>query len=81
MFLGEKPSNIETHLRFGLHWHIDTENMRIIEGYGIFDFPEFFIQSGVDLFQRAHLVEQGINMHSVLKNEYYPIDEHVLKTE
>ena len=55
--------------------------MRIIEGYGIFDLPEFFIQSGVDLFQRAHLMEQGINIHSVLKNEYYPIDEHVLKTE
>merc|ERR1712122_254210 len=24
-FLGEQPSNTRTKLRFGLHWHIDTE--------------------------------------------------------
>ena len=29
------------------------ERRKIIEGYGIFDLPAFFIQSGVDLFKRA----------------------------
>ena len=52
--LGEKPANVQTRLRFGLHWHIDAEEKRIIEGYGIFDLPGFFIQGGVDLFKRAH---------------------------
>ena len=37
--LGEKPANVQTHLRFGLHWHVDVETKRIIEGYGIFDLP------------------------------------------
>ena len=52
-FLGEKASNTLTKLRFGLHWHVDTKRRKIIEGYGIFDLPAFFIQSGVDLFKRA----------------------------
>ena len=30
------------------------ETKRIIEGYGIFDLPGFFIQAGIDLFARAH---------------------------
>ena len=37
--LGEKPANVQTRLRFGLHWHVDVETKRIIEGYGIFDLP------------------------------------------
>jgi predicted ester cyclase len=57
-FLGEKPANVQTRLRFGLHWHIDTEEKRIIEGYGIFDLPGFFVQGGVDLFKRAHDEQQ-----------------------
>ena len=36
---GEKPANVQTRLRFGLHWHVDVETKRIIEGYGIFDLP------------------------------------------
>ena len=61
IILGEKPANVQTRLRFGLHWHIDTEEKRIIEGYGIFDLPGFFIQGGVDLFKRAH-DEQAIEI-------------------
>jgi len=56
--LGEKPSNKEARLRFGLHWHVDVEEKRIIEGYGIFDLPGFFAQAGIDLFKRAHQKEQ-----------------------
>ena len=52
--LGENPANVQTHLRFGLHWHVNVETKRIIEGYGIFDLPGFFIQAGIDLFARAH---------------------------
>jgi len=52
-FLGEKASNTFIKLRFGLHWHVDTKGGKIVEGYGIFDLPAFFIQSGVDLFKRA----------------------------
>jgi len=57
-FLGEQPSNLRTKLRFGLHWHIDTEKNEVIEGYGMFDLQEFFVQSGIDLYQRA----QNMNM-------------------
>ena len=61
--LGEKPSNKEARLRFGLHWHVDVEEKRIIEGYGIFDLPGFFAQGGIDLFKRAHQKEQtNINL-------------------
>ena len=52
-FLGEEPSNIMTRLRFGLHWHIDPKSRQIIEGYGLFDLPGFFAQSGIDLFKRV----------------------------
>ena len=51
--LGEKPSNKRTKLRFGLHWHIDTVKNEVIEGYGMFDLQEFFVQSDIDLYQRA----------------------------
>ena len=60
-FLGEEPSNRPTRLRFGLHWHIDSKNRQIIEGYGLLDLPGFFAQSGIDLFKRAHLDGQGNN--------------------
>ena len=33
---------------------------KIIEGYGLFDLPGFFIQSGIDLFKRAQ--EQSIQI-------------------
>lgn len=52
--VGEQPSNATTKLRFGLHWHIDVTQGRIIEGYGIFDLPGFFVQAGINLFERAH---------------------------
>ena len=52
-FPGEQPSNTRTKLRFGLHWHIDTDKNEVIEGYGMFDLQEFFVQSGIDLYQRA----------------------------
>ncbi len=52
-FLGEQPSMSRTRLRFGLHWHIDVENNEIIEGYGMFDLQHFFVQAGIDLYQRA----------------------------
>ena len=58
LLLGEQPSNLRTKLRFGLHWHIDTEKNEVIEGYGMFDLQEFFVQSGIDLYQRA----QKMNM-------------------
>jgi len=59
--LGEKPSNSETRLRFGLHWNVDVEAKRIIEGYGIFDLPGFFAQAGIDLFKRAHDMQKAKN--------------------
>ena len=59
MFLGEKPSYTETRLRFGLHWNVDVKEKRIIEGYGVFDLPGFFIQAGIDLFKRAHLEQKS----------------------
>jgi len=58
-FLGEKPSYTETRLRFGLHWNVDVKEKRIIEGYGVFDLPGFFIQAGIDLFKRAHLEQKS----------------------
>ena len=63
MILGEMPSNQEARLRFGLHWHVNTEEKCIIEGYGIFDLPGFFAQGGIDLYKRAHQKEQtNINL-------------------
>lgn len=53
--LGELPSHTRTKLRFGLHWHI--VNRQIVEGYALFDLPGFFIQSGVNLYERAHQVD------------------------
>ncbi len=52
-FLGENPSYKMTSLRFALHWHTDVEHNEIIEGYGLFDIPGFFTQSGIDLFKRC----------------------------
>lgn len=52
-WLGEQPSNSRAKLRFGLHWHVDTEKRQIIEGYGLFDLQHFFVQVGIDLYARA----------------------------
>ena len=40
--------------RFGLHWRVDVQNRVIPEGYAIFDLPGFFIQIGVDLYERMN---------------------------
>jgi len=53
MFLGEAPSNKEMRLRFGLHWRVDVQQGVIPEGYAIFDLPGFFIQNGINLYERA----------------------------
>merc|ERR1719342_1125997 len=53
MFLGEAPSNKEVRLRFGLHWRVDVQQGVIPEGYAIFDLPGFFIQNGINLYERA----------------------------
>ena len=68
-FSGEKPSNKTTKLRFGLHWHVDVQLGKIIEGYGIFDLPGFFIQSGIDLFSRAR--EQAVKISLLNDEEHY----------
>ena len=52
-FLGELPSNTMTTMRIGLHWHVDPVNKQIIEGYAMADLQGFFIQSGINLYQRA----------------------------
>lgn len=67
IFLGEDPSNKETRLRFGLHWHIDVIRGKVIEGYGIFDLPGFFIQSGINLFERAR--EDNVKIELLGENE------------
>ena len=41
-------------LRFGLHYRVDTENGVIPEGYAIFDLPGFFIQNGINLYERMN---------------------------
>jgi len=51
-FLGEPASNQPVRLRFGLHWRVDVESMRVPEGYALFDLPGFFIQNGVNLYDR-----------------------------
>ena len=40
--------------RFGLHWRVDVHNNNIPEGYAIFDLPAFFMQIGVNLFERMN---------------------------
>ena len=52
-------SPLATFLRFGLHWNVDVQEKRIIEGYGVFDLPGFFIQAGIDLFKRAHMEKKS----------------------
>jgi len=53
-FLGESASQKDVRLRFGLHWRVDVQNNVIPEGYAIFDLPGFFIQIGVDLYERMN---------------------------
>jgi len=53
-FLGEKASNQQVKLRFGLHYRVDTKNGVIPEGYAIFDLPGFFIQNGINLYERMN---------------------------
>ena len=53
-FLGEKASNKQVRLRFGLHWRVDVARGVIPEGYAIFDLPGFFIQNGIDLYDRMN---------------------------
>ena len=57
----------KTCLRFGLHWRVDTKNGVIPEGYAIFDLPGFFIQNGINLYERqndpAYAVENYQNTH------------------
>jgi len=53
-FLGEKASNQPVKLRFGLHYRVDTTNGVIPEGYAIFDLPGFFIQNGINLYERMN---------------------------
>ena len=43
-----------TNSRFGLHWRVDTKNGVIPEGYAIFDLPGFFIQNGINLYERQN---------------------------
>ena len=78
--LGEKPANVQTRLRFGLHWHVDVETKRIIEGYGIFDLPGFFIQAGIDLFARAHQKQKAYSephTKTVIRAMDKEISDHV----
>merc|ERR1719422_303823 len=53
-FLGEKASNKQVRLRFGLHYRVDTARGMIPEGYAIFDLPGFFIQNGINLYERMY---------------------------
>ena len=53
-FLGEKASNLKVKLRFGVHWRVDVQKKVIPEGWAIFDLPAFFIQIGVNLFNRMN---------------------------
>merc|ERR1711874_657884 len=53
-FLGEKASNKQVRLRFGVHWRVDVARGVIPEGYAIFDLPGFFIQNGIDLYDRMN---------------------------
>merc|ERR1719433_964806 len=53
-FLGEAASNKAVRLRFGLHWRVDVVRGVIQEGYAIFDLPGFFIQNGVNLYERMY---------------------------
>jgi len=59
-FLGEKASNKAVKLRFGLHWRVDTKNGVIPEGYAIFDLPGFFIQNGINLYERQNELEYAV---------------------
>ena len=53
-FLGEKASNTQVRLRFGLHYRVDVSRGMIPEGYAIFDLPGFFIQNGINLYERIY---------------------------
>ena len=53
-FLGEAASNQPVRLRFGLHYRVDVAQGLIPEGYALFDLPGFFIQNGVDLYERMN---------------------------
>merc|ERR1711936_1063471 len=53
-FLGEKASNTQVRLRFGLHYRVDVSRGMIPEGYAIFDLPGFFIQNGINLYERLY---------------------------
>ena len=44
--------NVNVAFRFGWHWRVDVTNEVIPEGYTLFDLPAFFIQIGVNLFDR-----------------------------
>ena len=53
-FLGEAASNQPVRLRFGLHYRVDVARGLIQEGYAIFDLPGFFIQNGINLYERMN---------------------------
>jgi len=51
-WLGEKATGKRVALRFGLHWHVDLDAGKALEGYAMFDLPAAFKQIGIDLYQR-----------------------------
>lgn len=51
-WLGEKPTGKNVALRFGMHWHVDLEAGKAVEGYAMFDLPAAFMQMGVNLYDR-----------------------------
>merc|ERR1711871_1622850 len=56
-WLGEKATGKRVALRFGMHWHVDVDAMKLQEGYAMFDLPAVFQQMGVDLYGRMRQMQ------------------------
>lgn len=53
-WLGQAATNKKVSLRFGMHWHVDLAQKKVVEGYAMFDLPAAFLQMGVNLFDRMN---------------------------
>jgi len=53
-WLGQPATSKRVALRFGMHWHVDLVQGRVVEGYAMFDLPAVFMQMGVDLYGRMN---------------------------
>eukprot|EP00931_Biecheleriopsis_adriatica_P003642 TRINITY_DN105432_c0_g1_i1.p1 TRINITY_DN105432_c0_g1~~TRINITY_DN105432_c0_g1_i1.p1 ORF type:complete len:445 (-),score=42.83 TRINITY_DN105432_c0_g1_i1:69-1352(-) len=50
-WLGYEATNKKLQLDFGMHWHVEDE--QVVESWAMFDLPKLFLQIGVDLLQES----------------------------